>query len=987
MNQISTKILNPEQIEAVEFGSGPLLIIAGAGTGKTTVITERIKWLISQDLARPSEILALTFTQKAAAEMEERIDILMPYGYTQMWISTFHAFCEKVLRESAVHIGLDPGFKIISDTDAIMLIRKNIFKLDLDYFRPLGNPTKFIKGMIHHFSRLHDEDISPKEYLARASSFAKAAEDKQNEEEILEIKKINELAKAYQSYQELKIKEGLMDYSDLISNTLRLFRERKNILKEYQDKFKFILVDEFQDTNIAQNELLLLLSQKNKNITAVADDDQSIYKFRGAAVSNVISFRKNFPKSKLVVLTQNYRSTQEILDKSYQLIQYNNPDRLETKEGIVKKLRSSFPNRGDPIKFIFCDRVENEADEVAKEIKDQKINFKNAEGEELYNWKDFAILLRANSHAEPFVRSLIRHGIPFQFLGPGQLFRQPEVKDLIAYLHILSDIEDSVSLYRVLSMKYFDISSRDLIALASFARKYNYTLFETCEIIIKNKTPANVTLPNISKSTLEKLSKITSMITRHFDLLIKETGGQILYYFLEDTGMIKNILDYKFPLDEKKAANISKFFSKLKTYEIEHQDSRVDTILDWINLSTEMGESPLATDTDWTENDAVNILTVHSAKGLEFKVVFLVNLVSQRFPTVEKSEQIPIPDDLIKEELPRGDYHEQEERRLFYVGMTRAKERLYFTAAKYYGEGKRDKHVSSFVTETLGDEAIASNIPSNVNQLGLLEWKKEAENDGFQRSPFKISYISYSQIDSFKLCPLHYKLRYILNIPPPVFPAASFGVSIHNTLKDFYLSYKRGEKITKDSLVELLEKDWIKKGYTTKSYETAMFERGRKYLLDYYQNEFDPKTKTIVLEQPFMATINNGQRSVKIGGKIDRIDDLGGGKIEIIDYKTGRVPSQRQVDTDLQLSIYALAVSEINEPPFDRNPKDVILSLYFFDNQKKITTKRSPSQIQSDKEKIFDWIEKIESSDFKCSGNIVCTSCEYKMFCNVYNEE
>lgn len=977
--------LNKEQKKAIAHGKGPLLIIAGAGTGKTTVITERIKTLIQKGLAKPSEVLALTFTQKAAAEMEERIDILMPYGYTQMWISTFHSFCEKVLHQEAIHVGLDPGFKLIGDTDATLLLRRNIFLLGLEYFRPLGNPTKFIQGMIHHFSRLKDEDISPAEYISFANK------EKENtvlgdEEKELENKKNVELANAYQKYQELKIKEGVMDYGDLITNTLKIFRERKNILKEYQEKFKYILVDEFQDTNIAQNELLLLLSKNNKNITAVADDDQSIYKFRGAAVSNVLSFRKNFPTAKFVVLTKNYRSTQEILDASYKLIQNNNPDRLEVKEKINKKLVST-KKGGEQVILKYCERVEDEAEDVVKEIKRLQSET-NKNGETIYNWKDFAILLRANNHAEPFVRAFIRQAIPFQFLGPGQLFRQQEVKDLIAYLQVLLNFDDNVSLYRIFSMEFFDINTKDLAQIANFSSKYNLSLFEAAEVIVDLKKIENIQIPDIQKESKEKILIIVSMILKHLKLVPKETAGQILYYFLEDTGMIKNILEYSFPIDEKKATNISKFFSKLKTYETEHEDASVKTILDWIMLSMELGESPLATDTDWSENDAVNILTVHSAKGLEFKAVFMVNLVSQRFPTVEKREQIPIPEKLIKEILPTGDHHEQEERRLFYVGMTRAKELLYFTAAKFYGEGKRDKRISPFVIEVLGEKIIEKETQkANGNQLGLLEWKKNENEEIKKTSPFTITYTSYSQLDAFKLCPLHYKLRYLLNIKPPIFPAASFGVSIHNTLKDFYLDIQRGKKPSKEALISFFERNWVREGYKGKTYEQEMHKRGIKFITRYLEKEFNPSVETIALEEPFKVVLKKGSKSIRIGGKIDRIDKLEGNKIEIIDYKTGRMPSQRQVDTDLQLSIYAIAVSEIKEAIFYRKPEDIILSLYFFDNEQKITTVRTKEQIENDKEKIFELIDQIEHSQFKCSGSIVCKNCEYKMFCNVYNME
>ena len=420
--------LNKEQVEAIKHGSGPLLIIAGAGTGKTTVITGRIKHLILSKKVKPAEVLALTFTEKAAREMEERVDVALPYGYTQMWISTFHSFCDRILRREALHIGLDPRYKLMTEAEATQLIRNNLFKFDLDYFRPLGNPTKFVGGILQHFSRLQDEDIIPKQYITWAK--AKAKKLKANDEEKSEVKKWIELAQACRTYDEIKVKESLMDFGDLIIKTLQLFRSRPNVLKEYQNQFKYILVDEYQDTNIAQNELVKLLVNKERNITVVLDDDQSIYRFRGAAISNALQFRKNFPKAKVVTLTRNYRSTQEILDRAYALIQYNNPDRLEVVEKVDKKLVSQRKEQGETIKFIHSDRVENEAEAVAKEI--LRLN-----AQDKYEWKDVAILVRANNHAEPFGRALGRQAIPYQFLGPGRLFRQSEVIDLISYLKVL----------------------------------------------------------------------------------------------------------------------------------------------------------------------------------------------------------------------------------------------------------------------------------------------------------------------------------------------------------------------------------------------------------------------------------------------------------------------------------------------------------------------------------------------------------------------
>ncbi len=925
--ETSQKKLNKEQLQAIKHGNGPLLIIAGAGTGKTTVITERIKYLIEKKLARPEEILALTFTEKAAREMETRIDIALPYGYTNMWVMTFHSFCERILRQNALHIGLDPRFKLTSEAETTQLIRKNLFKFKLNYFRPLGNPYKFIGGMIQHFSRLQDEDINTRDYVAWAK--------KQDDE------KWFELASAYKTYEELKIKNGLMDFGDLITKTLKLLRDRPNILKEYQKQFKYILIDEFQDTNYSQNKLAILLANKEQNINVVGDDDQSVYRFRGAAVSNIIQFRKNFSKTKVVVLTKNYRSTQEILDRSYDLIQHNNPDRLEVVEKIDKKLISEKKLKGDKLTFIHADRVENEADEVSKEILRQAQDHG-------YDFKDIAILVRANNHAEPFSRALARHGIPYQFLGPGRLFKQSEVIDLISYLKVLYNFEDSVSFYRILSSKEFNLDGRQIAEIGNLARKNNISLFEAAE-----------------KSDGEKILKVVEMVHKHLGLISKESAGQILYYFLEESGMLKSLA-----VDEKRALNISKFFDKLKSYEVDHPDSNLFNVVDWLDLSAELGESPLAADSDWGEVNAVNIMSVHSAKGLEFPVVFLVNLVSQRFPTIERREQIPIPEELIKEILPTGDYHLEEERRLFYVGMTRAKDKLYLTAANYYGEGKRDKKLSPFIHESLG-EIHVNEKQKEKKEKSFLDYGSPKIEDKIEKKNLEINYLSYSQIETFKVCPLHYKLRYILKIPTQPTASLSFGISMHNTLLEFYELVKNKTKPTEKLILQTLENNWKKEGYTSKFHEQEFLKKGKKFLKEYLEKYPLAKAKVISLEESFIIPI---AKNLKIGGKIDRIDDLGNGKIEIWDYKTGaNVPTQKEVDKDLQLTIYAMAQN--------KKPEDVKLSLYYFETQTKITTTRTVSDLIKAKEEILKMKDEIEKSNFECSGGFLCQNCEFKMFC------
>jgi len=966
--------LNPQQKEAVEYQKGPLLIIAGAGTGKTTVITERIKWLITKKGLSPSQILALTFTDKAAKEMEERVDQALPLGYSQLWISTFHSFCDRVLRDEAFNIGLNPNFKLMTEAETILFLRRHLFDFNLKYFRPLSNPDKFLGGMIDHFSRLRDEDINPKQYLQYAK---KINQSREKGEERLEGEKTLELAHAFIAYQQLKEKEGVFDFADLISYTLKLFRERPNILTNYRKKFAFILVDEFQDTNIAQYELIKLLAPptENPNLTVTGDDSQSIYKFRGAAVSNILTFKEDYQKTKMVVLTQNYRSTQTILDHSYQLIKHNDPDTLEAKLGIPKNLKSARGLKGKPIKVIFADRVENEADLVAQEIGRLTKN--------KYQYKDIAILVRANNHSEPFTRSLSRHGIPYQFLGPAKLFRRPEIKDLIAYLKLLVDPQDDIAFFKVASIDVFSISPRELALVRSLAKRENLSFFEAAEIKTKDQ--------KINKDGLDKL---ISLIHRHLKLLSKETGGQILYFFLEDSGLLKTLINPQTEEDQERSLNIARFFDKVKDFETNNEEASVFHLLDWITLRMELGESPLATETDWTEINAVNILTAHSAKGLEFSVVFVANLVNQRFPTRRRREPIPIPQPLIKEVLPQGDPHEQEERRLFYVAMTRARDLLCFTAAKYYGEGKIEKKLSPFIVESLGEKTLKRSIRQSsqanmkyLNQLSLLSWKKEKKEEKAPLTNPPVTYLSFSQIDSFDICPLQYKYKYIVRLPTPPSAAQTIGTVIHRTLKEFYQrQIISREKLEKKALLNLLKENWQSVGFKSKAQEKKAQSQAKKLLTSYYQKEIraKPIPNVIALEQPFSFKI---APNLKVGGVIDRIDLKEKDKIEIIDYKTGeRTPDQKAVDRNDQLTLYALAASTIPDFSFVRPAEKIILSLYFLKNNVKLSSQRTKEEIEKFREKVIETAQKIEKSSFPSKPGVPfpCKFCEYKLLCDAW---
>ena len=888
------KTLNPQQLEAIQHQTGPLLVIAGAGTGKTTVITERIKYLLSHGLALPNEILALTFTEKAATEMQDRLDEVMPLGYSKMFIGTFHSFCEQFLRDNGINIGLDYEFDLLTEVDAVALFKKNIYKFNLDYYRPLGNPHKFIEAILKHFSRLKDENVTTDEYL----KFVKDQND-------------IELANLYKSWEQIKADNSAMEFADLIYYTLHILNNRPQIAKKYQENFKYILVDEYQDTNYAQNKILEILASKHRNINVVADDDQAVYRFRGAAVGNVLSFLDIYKDVKTVVLTRNYRSGQKILDAAYKLISNNNPDRLEVKANIDKKLIALSGKPEGEVSFQKFSRGEDEADWIASQIHD--------------NFKNYAILVRSNSQAEPFVKALERAGIPVQFLGPAQLFVQPEIKDLIAILRAIDNPDDDISLYRVLTMDIWQIDKNELVNLFSKTRHTGKTLFEICSDL-------DLSAISFLKSAIQKSSN--------------SSAGQILYDFLVDTKILMTIED------DNKAKNIAKFFKRVKSFE-DARDASVRSVVDWIDLNMQMGESPAASvDSDWRQNDAVNILTVHSAKGLEFDTVFMTNLVMDRFPSRNRSEQLPIPQELIKEKMPELDFHLQEERRLFYVGMTRAKSKLCLTASDYYGETKRAKKVSLFVGETGASIQELGDSPKN-NQLN----HQKPKTSSSQLAP--ISSLSYSHIASFNECPAHYRAKYILGIPEPATAMTTLGTAVHKALNS-------------DNPLETYRKTWKDVGFLDPVQCKKTKQFGEDLLIKYLSDEKYSKHPSKFTEHQFSIPIAN---DLKITGRMDRVDVWEDGTVEIIDYKTGKPVEQKDVDNNLQLSFYALASEALNLG------QKVKLTLYFLQTGQALSTIRNSAQLDKAREKILKIRDEIQSSDFACTG-FYCSSCAYKMLCD-----
>ncbi|MBU3895893.1 UvrD-helicase domain-containing protein, partial [Patescibacteria group bacterium] len=549
--------LNKEQKEAVLHNKGPLLIVAGAGTGKTTVITQRIVNLIEKGLAKPEEILAVTFTEKAAGEMEERVDQLLDIGYVDLWISTFHAFCERVLRDNALDVGLAPDFKILDETSAWLLARRNLDKFNLDYYKALGNPTKFIQALISHFSHCKDQGIYPEDYLKYAEDL-KVSDDVPDESA-----RIKEVAEAYHIYQQMILENGYLDFGDLINYCLFLFKKRPQVRDKYRKKFKHILVDEFQDTNWAQYMLIKVLAEPDNNLTVCADDDQAIYRWRGASFSNIIQFKKDFPKSAQISLVKNYRSCQNILDLAHKFIKANDPDRLEFVSKIDKKLVAEIKEQGI-IEHISALTLDQEVSKVIKRIEQLK--------DKDTTYSDFAILVRANSAAVPFAKALERSGLPYQFLASRGLYTKPIVLDIISYFKLLDDYHEGTAVFRMLKLPFLEIPEQEIAEIAFYSKKKTRSMFEALQ---------EVRLIKVSPDTASKADMILSMVKKHSLMAREKSVIEILVSFLEDSGYLRYLVNTD---EREKIELLNQFHRRIKAFEEGSVEPTLKNFIEEISL-------------------------------------------------------------------------------------------------------------------------------------------------------------------------------------------------------------------------------------------------------------------------------------------------------------------------------------------------------------------------------------------------------------------
>jgi DNA helicase-2/ATP-dependent DNA helicase PcrA len=881
--------LSTAQRDAVLHGDGPLLIIAGAGTGKTTVLTRRIAHLIASKRARPEEILALTFTEKAAAEMSERVDQLIPYGYAETWIGTFHAFGDRVLREGALEAGLNPEFRVLARPEQIIFLRERIFRLPLVRFRPLGDPTRHLAALLDLVSRAKDEDVSPAQYHAWAARQADAA---LTEAERDEAARQVELAAFYETYQRMLTEAGLVDFGDQIHRALARLRESAAALAAIRARYRYVLVDEFQDTNHAQLELVRLLAGEGPgpNITVVGDDDQAIYRWRGAASANLLAFRRFYPGAREVVLNENHRSTQVILDASARLISYNNPHRLEVVAGIDKRLRS--PRlQGPAVKHLRYDTVSAEADGVAA-----LVEARLAAG---YRPRDLALLVRSNRDADPFLRALNMRGVAHRFSGSRGLYAREEVRLLIAFLRTLANPADSISVFYLAASELYRLPPSELLRLNHYARRKNRPLLE-----VLRGLPADEELAGVGGGSREGAARLLADVEAAAADVPRLRTGEVLYRFLQASGLLARFSREASAEAEIKVRNIARFFDAVRSYGETAEHDRVPAFVEHLDLLREAGDDPAVAEADF-DDDAVSVLTVHKAKGLEFGVVLMVGCAQDRFPLKRRTDALALPAELLGDPGTGGDAHLQEERRLFYVGMTRAKDELCLTSAADYGTA-RTRKVSRFVVEAL-DLPSPSPLARRSRPLEALARHQPAPEPAPRiASTGRPLSLSFRQLDDYATCPLKYQYIHVWRVPLLTHHRVVFGSAVHKAVQRHFQARLEGRPFGEDEIVEAFRAAWVSEGFLSREHEEQRQRAGEEMLRRFHRTDAAAPLRPTAVEQDFAFYAGE----TKVVGRYDLVVE-DAGRVTLLDFKTGAVDDERKAQeraaNSVQLDLYALA--------------------------------------------------------------------------------
>jgi DNA helicase II / ATP-dependent DNA helicase PcrA len=970
--------MNDAQRRAITHGEGPLLVIAGAGTGKTRVITERIRHLLESDASLGGEnILGLTYTKKAAGEMKSRVVKTCGDRGKNVTMATFHAFCETLLKE------IDPRVTVLEDVDHWILLRRNMARLKLEKFRRLAEPGQFLGDFQRFFSRCQDELVSSEDYQGYARELEN---DLQAERTLLDedtyLERVEnvalqkEIARAYKASEELLNEKKYFSFGSLITWTVKLLRNDTALRERFQQRYKHILVDEFQDTNIAQLELLLLLSPKPRNIVVVGDNDQAIYRFRGASFGSFKLFLERFAGWQTgrdstpfrVTLTENYRSTPNILRVATQVIAQN-----EVSADFPNKVLSPTRPEGERIRVVELATEDEEALWVANEL------------ERLHRagnpWRDFAVLYRQHAHRDRLVDDLSRRKIPF-VITRLSILEHPLVRDVLAYLRLIAKPYDDIACARVLAAPAWHLDPLDLVRLAERTRKKRGTsLYDALQ------SPQSELPFNPSAATLTELLEFAATQRK---AMKRRTAREVLATLTEwlEIPQLASVRDRRYTVQ------LTQF---LKDWEPKSDTRSLPEFLEYLDYFEQAG-GVVCLDDD-PPGDAVQLMTVHGAKGLEFPHVFLLRVNYGAFPPRERSPLFEFPVKLMKEELPAGQFHIQEERRLFYVALTRAERKLTITTLT----DKKGK-VPTFIEDILmeptvkrrdvlqiapkvhlpekdarameGADKSAALFPS-LSQKPRIFSKIAAWAETFHPPSLEPLKLSASAVDNYRKCPQQFLFGRVWSLKEGPQATLTFGSVMHTTIKRLVDQLRKGVKLPFEEVARIFETEWTSAGFEDDYQEGEYKKDGMEQLRAFHASLLQTPPEILEQEKAFELPLEN---NVIINGRIDQINSLGGNEVEIVDYKTGKARNAADARRDLQLSIYAIAAKEILE----LNP--VRLVFHYLQTNETQTTTRTLKQLDDAQKIIQEAAADIRAGEFSPKPGYTCRTCAYEPICPAHEE-
>jgi DNA helicase-2/ATP-dependent DNA helicase PcrA len=615
------KNLNPAQSEAATHVCGPLLVLAGAGSGKTRVLAYRIAYLVGVEKINPQKILAVTFTNKAAGEMKSRVEKLLGKAGFDIWVSTFHSLCARILRVEAGVLGYARAFSIYDEDDQLALIKKCMDELNI-------STKEFSKEAIQsHISKAKDKLIDWQEYSSHAEDFF---EEKS--------------AKVYELYENKMKEANAFDFDDLIMKTVEIFKNYPPILKKYQNRFEYILVDEYQDTNHAQYVLVNLLASLHRNLCVVGDEDQSIYGWRGADVHNILNFERDYPDARVVKLEENYRSTQIILDAATSVVRNNKKRKGKT---LYTKIKG-----GEKLGLFYVENDRLESKALVRRIQ-------HLMQKEKYTRSNFVILYRTNAQSRLFEQELRDNGIPYVIVGGLRFYERKEIKDILAYLKVIANPKDELSLKRIINVPARGVGDKTISKMEDFCRKQNVSLYDGINQIEKIEQSEIHRIEGIPPRLKSTIHNFSNMMHEFFKMKEKMPVDELTEMIAEKSGYLNELKKEKTIEAENRIENVKELISATSEFKERSDNPTLEGFLEEVSLITDIDR--------WDNTkDAVTLMTLHAAKGLEFPVVFIAGLEEGLFPI---SRSLDNPSDL------------EEERRLFYVGITRARERLFLSHA------------------------------------------------------------------------------------------------------------------------------------------------------------------------------------------------------------------------------------------------------------------------------------------------------------------